>query len=172
MFSLHLVPPNSELVKPDLILTGQKEKTMSNHNHKKHPTISAQPDLFDTSLAEGTFDISLGFRQTLSRAIHNCGKDRFHVAAEVARLTSSNFSKDMLDKYTSSAPEYGIRAEVLTALCHVIGSMEPFRYLLEPLDADVLNPEDKDLVRLARLTEQRLTIDNEINQLRSKRGLK
>jgi hypothetical protein len=145
---------------------------MSNHLHKRHQPTSAQRDLFDTTLAEGTFDISLGFRQCLSRSIHNCGKDRYQIAGEVARLTSSNFSKDMLDKYTSSDSSYGLRAEVLTALCYVIGCMEPFRYLLEPVDHDVLNPEDKDLVKLARLTEQRLTIDNEINQLRSKRGLK
>jgi len=145
---------------------------MSNHSHKRHPASSAQPDLFDTSLAEGAFDIALGFRQTLSRAIHNCGKDRYQIAAEVSRLTGHNLSKDMLDKYTSSDPAYGIRAEVMTALCYVVNSLEPFRYLLEPLAADVLLPEDKDLVRLARLTEQRLTIDNEINQLRIKRGLK
>jgi hypothetical protein len=145
---------------------------MSNHHHKKHPAVSAQPELFDNSLAEGTFNVSLGFRQTVSSCIRGCGKDRYQIAAEVSRLIGYSFSKDMLDKYTSSDHAYGLRAEVLTALCYVIGSMEPFRYLLEPLDADVLNPEDKDLVKLARLTEQRLTIDNEIMQLRTKRNLK
>lgn len=133
--------------------------------------LSAQQVLFDTDLEEGALDISLGFRQCLSRAISTCGKDRYHVAAEVSRLTRSNFSKDMLDKYTGSDTSYGIRAEVLTAVCRVIGSFEPFRYLLEPLDADVLMPEDRDLVELARLHEQKKHIDTRIMEISRKRGL-
>lgn len=132
---------------------------------------SAQQALFDTGVEEGALDISLGFRQCLSRTLSACGKDRYHVAAEVSRLTRTNFSKDMLDKYTSSAAEYGMRAEVLTALCYVAGSMEPFRYLLEPLDADVLLPEDRDLVELARLHEQKKTLDTRIMEISRKRGL-
>jgi len=145
---------------------------MSNRNRKVHPVTSAQPFLFTTDLEEGAFDIALGFRQCLSRVISASDKDRYQVAGEVSRLTKANFSKDMLDKYTSSDPSYGIRAEVLTALCYAIGTFEPFRYLLEPLGSDVLNPADQDLIELARLQEERQTIDGRIMQIRAKRGLK
>jgi len=134
---------------------------MSNIKRKTGHSTSAQQSLFDTGLEEGAFDISLGFRQCLSRAISGCGKDRYHIAAEVSRLTRSNFSKDMLDKYTSSDASYGIRAEVLTALCHVMNTLEPFRYLLEPLGSDVLDPADRELMELTRIQEQIKKLESE-----------
>lgn len=145
---------------------------MSNRQRKSHQGLSTQPLLFATNLEEGAFDISLGFRQLLTRTIRACDKDRYQIAGEVSRLAKTSFSKDMLDKYTGSDPAYGIRAEVLTALCYVIGTFEPFRYLLEPLNSDVLNPEDQDLIELARLTEQRKALDQKITQLQTRRGLK
>ena len=145
---------------------------MSNRNRQTGHGLSAQQALFDTGMEEGTFDISLGFRQCLSRSISACGKDRYHITAEVSRLTRSNFSKDMLDKYTSSDTSYGIRAEFLTAICHVIGSMEPFHYLLEPLGAEVVTAGDMKFLKLARLEEQRRKLEHEIQLCRSQCGIK
>lgn len=145
---------------------------MSKRNTKTGHSTSAQTGLFDTGLGEGALDISLGFRPCLSRAISACGKDRYYIAAEVSRLIKGNFSKDMLDKYTSSDASYGIRAEVLTALCHVIGSLEPFRYLLEPLGSDVLDPADRDLIELARIQEKMKILEAEKLRILSRRGLK
>lgn len=141
-------------------------------NQKLDDRLSAQTCLFDTEVSEGLFDISLGFRQCLSRSIRDCGKDRYHIAAEMSRLTSSSVSKEMLDKYTGSDTAYGMRAEVLPAICHSIGSLDPFRYLLEPLGSDVLNPEDRDLVQLARLQEQKQKLEIEIARLSAKRGIR
>jgi len=144
-------------------------------NQKLDERLSAQTNLFDTGVVEGMFDVSLGFRQCLSRTMHDCakqGKDRYHIAAEVSRLTRSSVSKESLDKYCGSDLSYGMRAEQLTAVCHSIGSLEPFRYLLDPLGSDVLNPEDLDLVRLARLEEDKRKLDVEIAQLRAKRGIR
>ncbi len=145
---------------------------MSKRNMKLDERLSAQPRLFDTEVQEGLFDISLGFRQCLSRTMHGCKKDRYSISAEVSRLTKSSFSKDMLDKYVASDPAYGLRAESLTAVCYSIGSLEPFRYLLEPLGSDVLNPEDRELVRLARLEEEKRELDAEIMRLRVRRGIR
>ncbi len=145
---------------------------MSKLKGKKATGAAIQEGLFDSGLAEGALDISLGLRQCLSRAISGSGRDRYHIAAEISRLTRTNFSKDMLDKYTSSNLEYGIRAEILTAFCHVTGNLEPFRYLLEPLGSDVLNPEDRDLIELARLQEQERIIQGKIMSIRHRRGLK
>lgn len=145
---------------------------MSKRVHGRDKTLSAQQGLFDTGLSEGALDIGLGLRQCLSRTIGESGLDRYRVAAEVSRLTGSTVSKEMLDKYTSSNPDYCIKAEILPAVCHVLGSLEPFRYLLEPLGSDVLNPEDKDLIELARLQEEERRIQSKILQIRAKRGLK
>ena len=145
---------------------------MSKVTKKTDRSMSAQQGLFDTGLSEGALDIALGFRQALSRAISGCGKDRYLIAAEISRLTQRDMSKEMLDKYTSSDPQYRYPAECLSAFCRVTGTLEPFRYLLEPLDADVLHPEDRDLVELARLTEQRCSIEARIMTIRAKRGIK
>lgn len=145
---------------------------MSKAKRQSPQDLSAQPALFDTALVEGALDVSLGLRQCLSRSISACGKDRYQVASEISRLTQSHISKDMLDKYTSSDPAYGMRAEVMTAFCCVTGTYDPFRYLLEPLGSDVLFPHDRDLIELARLQEERVSIDHRILEIRTRRGLK
>lgn len=145
---------------------------MSKAHRKIDRSISGQPELFDTTLPEGSFDLLLGLKQLMSREMTACGVDRYLISAQVSRLTGRDISKEMLDKYVSSDMAYRPPADMLVAFCHVVGSFGVFSYLLEPLDADVLHPEDKDLVELARLTEQRMTIDNRIMQLRTKRGLK
>ena len=133
---------------------------------------SMQPELFDNCVAEGGLDIDLGFRQCLSRSMSGCGKDRYQIAAEVSRLLKATISKEMLDKYSASDPANGMRASALTAFCFVTGTFEPFHYLLEPLGSEVLNPEDRDLIELARLTDQRKTLDQKIALLQTRRGLK
>lgn len=145
---------------------------MSNRKQKIAASMSIQPELFDNGMAEGALDIDLGHRQCLSRAMHNCGKDRYQIAAEMSRLMAATVSKEMLDKYAASDPHNGMRAVMLTAFCFVCGTFEPFQYLLEPLGSDVLNPEDRDLVELARLTEQQRGIEQKIMQIRHKRGIK
>jgi hypothetical protein len=145
---------------------------MSKRTHHTDGSASKQAALFDITLSEGTFDVALGFRQTLSKSMHQSGKDRYQIAAEMSRLMQRDMSKEMLDKVCGSDPSYSLRAEALPALCHVIGCVEPLRYLVEPLDWDLLSPEDKDLVELARLIEQERTINQRIMQLRTKRGLK
>jgi hypothetical protein len=134
--------------------------------------LSNQGGLFDTGFGEGAFDVSLGLRQCFSREITASRLDRYRVAAELSRLTKSTISKEMLDKFTGSDPAYGMRAEVLTAFCAILGTLEPFSYLLEPLGCDVLTEADKDLVELARLQEQEKAIQMKIMSIRQKRNLK
>lgn len=145
---------------------------MSNHHRKSDPALSGQGSLFDTGMAEGALDVALGFRQCLSRAMHSCGKDRYQISAEVSRLMRRDLSKEMLDKVCGSDPAYALRAEALTALCHVIGTLDPIRYLVDPLGADVVNPEDRDLIRLARLEDQIRNLTMESNAIKAKRGMR
>lgn len=135
--------------------------------------MSMQQELFSGGMQEGALDIDLGFRQCLARAMGNgVNKDRYEIAAKMSRLMQSSISKETLDKYAASDPANGLRAAALTALCYVCGTFEPFQYLLEPLGSDVLNPQDRDLIRLARLQEQKRIIEQEMQQIQSKRGLK
>lgn len=142
---------------------------MSNRNGKKERGVSGQQGLFDTTLAEGTFDVLLGLKQLLSREMK--GLDRYLIAAQISRLTGRDLSKEMLDKYVGSDLAYRPPADLLVAFCHVVESTKVFSYLLEPLDRDVLHPEDRDLVDLARLQEQQRTIETQIQDIRRKRGL-
>ncbi|MEA5113226.1 MAG: hypothetical protein VB050_04295 [Geobacteraceae bacterium] len=145
---------------------------MSKNRRLSPYALSEYPALFATEYEKGLMDLALGFRQGLSNAIRGCGKDRYQIAGEISRLTESNLSKDMLDKFTASDPAYGMKCETLPAFCRVVGVLDPFHYLLEPLGADVLLPCDRDLIELARLQEERQSIDQRIMSIRTKRGLK
>lgn len=143
---------------------------MANRKASMDSSISKQQGLFDTGPAEGSLDIVLGLKQLLSRLLR--GYDRYLVAAQISKATLKEISKDTLDKILSSDPAYQPSAIVVLAICKIAGSLEPFRYLLEPLDSDVLDPADRDLIELARLQEKEREIQARISQIRAKRGLK
>ena len=143
---------------------------MSKAKHKNEAAISAQMALIDSGLREGSLDISLGLKQILSRQLH--GLDRWRVAAEISKATCVEISKEMLDKRISSAPEYQPYAIHTMAIAAITGDLGVFRYLLEPLGSDVLDPADKDLIELARLQEQQKVIETKIMTIRQRRNLK
>jgi len=145
---------------------------MSNNKKKFTIPLSGQGLLFDTEIKEGALDMSMSFRDALSKALSGCKDSRYQVAAKIAELTKHHISKDMLDKYTSSNPDYGFRAEDLTAFCAVTGSLEPFRVLLAPLACEVVDPKDSEYIRLAKLNQQRTALLTEIAQIELKLGLK
>ena len=147
---------------------------MSKQQRKISVAASIQGNLFDAGLSEGALDIILGLKQLMSRLIAACGprKDRYIIAAEISRLTLRDLSKEMLDKITSSDPSYRPDAVMLTAFCQVVGSLEPFHYLLEPLAAEVVTAGDMKFMKLARLQEQRRKLDLEIEQTRSQCGIR
>lgn len=145
---------------------------MSKNRAKVDKAVSGHPGLFDTELSEGAFDILFGLKQLMSREMRDCGKDRYQIAAEISRLTQRDVSKEMLDKYVSSDPAYRPPGDMLVAFAHVVGSLGVFRYLLEPLGSEVVNPEDVNFLKLARLEEQKRQLDSEIMQVRAKCGIK
>lgn len=145
---------------------------MSNRNKKLHTVLSGQGDLFDTEISEGALDLSLIFRDSLTKALSACKDSRYQVAAKISEFTRRNLSKDMLDKFTSANLDYGFRAEELTAFAAVTRSLEPFRVLLAPLNCDVATPEDNTLLKLARLTQQRNHLSVEITRLETQLGIK
>jgi hypothetical protein len=143
---------------------------MSNRTAKRDKETAMQQGLFDNGPAEGSLDIVLGLKQSLSRLLR--GHDRYLIAAQISRATLKEISKDSLDKVLSSDSAYQPSAVLVLAICKITGSWEPYTYQLEYLDCDVLGPGDRDLVALARKMEQRKILDQEIMQLQSKRGLR
>lgn len=133
-------------------------------------SLSKQQSLFDNGPAEGSLDIVLGLKQLLSRLLK--GYDRYLVAAWISRATLKEVSKDTLDKILSSDPAYQPSALVVTAISQITGSLEPFQYLVEPIDGYVLSADDRDLVEMARLQEQERVIKARISTIMAKRGLK
>lgn len=142
---------------------------MSKKHHRNATAISEQMALIDTELPEGSLDISLGVKQSLSRSLH--GYDRWLVAAHISRATGKDISKDMLDKILSSDPAYQPSFLVVTAIAAITADLETFRYGLEYLGSDVLDPADRDLIELARIQEQIKTLDNQRLLILKRRGL-
>lgn len=134
--------------------------------------LSKQPALFDTGPAEGMLDILLGLKQLMSRQISASGIDRYDIAARISRMTRRDCTKDMLDKYTSSDVAYEPGILKFAAFCAATGGLEPFRYVLDPLGSDVINPSDRDLLKLAQLAEQKRAIEVEMQVIQSKRGIR
>jgi hypothetical protein len=145
---------------------------MSKSKNKLNILPSKQGCLFDIPVSEGALDVSLAFRDALSKSLAHCRDSRYQVAAKISELTKRNISKDMLDKYTSSNLDYGFRAEDLTAFCAITGSLEAIRVLLEPISCDVVDPSDSKYVRLAKLTQEKARILAEIARLETELGVK
>jgi len=143
---------------------------MSNRRSANDKDSSKQQGLFDNGPAEGSLDIVLGLKQLLSRLLR--GYDRYLIAAQISKATLKEISKDSLDKVLSSDVAYQPSAVQIVAICKITGSLEPFKYLLEPLDSDVLNPDDRDLIELARKQEKVRELQLDIEKIRGRRGLK
>lgn len=143
---------------------------MAKRHLKVDSSMSKQQQLFDTDLAEGSLDIVLGLKQLLSRLLQ--GHDRYLVAAQISKATLKDISKDSLDKLLSSNPDYQPSAVLVVAIAKIVGSLEPLQYLADPLSGYVLPPEDGDLVEMARLQEERRKIDQRLQQIQAKRGIK
>ena len=143
---------------------------MSNRRSAADGAASKQQGLFDNGPAEGSLDIVLGLKQLLSRLLRPY--DRYLVAAQIGKATLKEISKDSLDKVLSSDPAYQPSAILVLAICKITGSLEPFRFLLEPLDSDAIDPEDRDLIELARKQEKVRELQVDIERIRTRRGLK
>lgn len=88
---------------------------------------------------EGALDISMGFRQCVKDAISSSGKDKYQIAEEIGRLTGNGkFVHTMVDGWISKDQTVGMSAEDLTAFCYVTGTLEPLRFLLKPLNCDII----------------------------------
>ena len=145
---------------------------MSKCKRNKHNLLSAQAGLFDNDLPEGALDVSMAFRDALSRALRGSKDSRWQVAARISELSGHELSKHILDKYTSSDDAYEMKCLHLPAFCAVTGSIEPFRVLAEAIGCEVVDPGESKYVRLARLEAEIKRLEIQKIRLKSELGIK
>ncbi len=145
---------------------------MSKKRKDLNGLLSNQGMLFDTEIIEGALDVSMTFRDSLTRVIRKHNESRWQLVAKISELVGRSISKDMLDKYTSSNPEYGMRAEDLPAFCAVTRNIEPFQILLEPIRHEVIGPEEGAYLKLARIERQMAELNAEAAKIRAKLGIR
>jgi len=104
-----------------------------------------------------SFNIDLRLRDAISQAIKDCPHSRFQIAAKMSELLGVEISKSMIDSWTAESREglYRFPACYLPALCHVVGSLEPVRIMVDLLGAYVIQGEEAILTELGRLKEQK-----------------
>ena len=104
-----------------------------------------------------SFNIDLQLREAISQAIKDCPHSRFQIAAKMSELLGVEISKSMIDSWTAESREglYRFPACYLPALCHVVGSLEPLRIMVDLLGAYVIQGEEAILTELGRLKAQK-----------------
>lgn len=89
--------------------------------------------------------------------------DRMNGLARADGLATNGKAKaataDMLDKWVADSGEHLIPWKLLPIFCHVVGDLSPLRALVAPLGADIIDVNEKKLLKLARA-------DREIKKLR------
>ncbi len=145
---------------------------MSKSKNVLHTPLSKQGDLFDTIMPEGSLDVSLSFRDCLTKAFTRCKESRFVIAARISELSGKEISKDILDKCTSSNLDYGLRAEHVPAACYIAKTVDPIRILAAAVAGEVVTSDEADYVRLGRLLQEDQQRQIEIARLRLKIGIK
>jgi hypothetical protein len=67
---------------------------MPNYKKDLNITMSAQQTLFATKFSEGELDVSMPFRDSLSRAMRKQDVSRYHLAATISELSVEISLKD------------------------------------------------------------------------------
>jgi len=119
-------------------------------------------------------------KEAMRQALKSCGLSREHVVDKMNSLAraeglstngkAKSATADMLDKWVADSGEHLIPWKLLPIFCHVVGDISPLRALTAPLGADVIDKNEKKLLKLARAEReikklQRLKkqIETEIN---------
>lgn len=145
---------------------------MSKTKKDLHIGTPDQGSLFDSDLEAGTLNVSLAFRDKLSKAITKCRYSTWQVAALISRLSGHNVSEDMLNKIKASDPAYALRAEDLPAVLYVTQSLEPARVIVEAIGGTVSDHNESKFVKLARLEHDNARLQGEIIKLKTELGIR
>lgn len=124
-----------------------------------------QPRLFDDRAETPELRCAGSLRDALNQAIKSCKRgDRYWIAAEMSRALQTDITASMINSWTAASKEdaHHIPLEYMAAFCHITGSVEPIRVIVELLGHELVSPAEHDLVKAARL-------DLQISRLRAER---
>lgn len=115
-------------------------------------------DMFDIPHADtpsaGNLDMDVPLRDALSDALKHCDFDRWHVAAEMSRLTGREISKHMLDAYTAeSRTDHNFPFRYAAAFEVATGSYCLTHLLAKVRGCEVLVGDDALLAELGRVEQ-------------------
>jgi len=138
---------------------------MAKSRKRLTPVRAGQEELFGAE--PESFDVSDHFRGEMKRAIRGCSLSRYEIASKMSELLGRDITKTMLDAWLAESKEWrNIKAIDLNAFCEVTGTLDPFRALLRPTGADVVEGKDRDRLELVRIQEKRKKMEAKEAELR------
>jgi len=120
-------------------------------------------DLFDIPVADspvaGNLDLDGPLRAALSDALKHADGDRWHIAAEMSRLTGREISKYMLDAYTGeSRSDHNFPMRYAAAFEAAAGSFCLTHLLAKVRGCKVLVGEEALLAELGRIEQMEVEL--------------
>lgn len=136
-------------------------------------TLSEQLSLMDMlPTEEGSMNISLLLKDSLSRAMRKSKLSRWQIAGKISELAGRSLSKEMLDAYVSESKDgYRFPAELLPAFCLVVEDLGSLRILAEKIGASVLDPKDAEYVEVARIEREKAELEKILREKKVKLGI-
>jgi len=128
--------------------------------------------------AEGSMNVSMRLRQSISKGIKASGKDRIDICAEIYKLTGIEVAKSSLDGWSAESRDissdsidhngnkrWGMPAEILSAFCHVTACWEPLHIVVEACNFKALKGKDIVRARMGLLKEEITKKTHELKEL-------
>lgn len=112
-------------------------------------------------------NVEYAVKEAMQLAAKKSGLSRAQIVDEMEKVAGRNgirlnsgsaarLTEDMLDKWLNpQESERMIPLKALTIFCWVTGSLEPYRVMLTPLEAEVITGEDVLLLQMAK-SQQRI----------------
>ncbi len=146
---------------------------MSKRKKDSTPALSEQLVLIDmVPSEEGSMDISLLLKDSLSRAMRNTDLSRWQIAARISELVGRTLSKEMLDAYVAESKEgHNFPAKYLPGFCIVCDTLEPLAVLAGAVGGSVLGPKDAEFVEIARMEREKAELEDQIRKKKVKLGV-
>jgi len=110
-----------------------------------------------------SLNVDLRLREAVGQAIKESPLSRYQIAAHMSELLGTEISKTMIDSWTADSREGVNRfpACYLPAFCHVVGSIEPMKILVDLIGCFVIQGEEALLIRLSKIGSEKEKINKE-----------
>lgn len=147
-------------------MAGRGAKRVAND---RQGDLFAHAELYPVRAPEGQLrsgDLSLRIKTAMGRALKECPKSAFQIAAEIAEMTGRDLTTDALYAYTApSKPEHEIGITRFFAFVRVTGANWLIDVLVEDLGLTVLEGREAHFAQRGLLEQQRRQLDEQIRLL-------